>query len=74
MSSTTEVRIEIEDLVDGVDFDEVLTRARFEELCNDLFKKTLGPVQQALDDSDLKKADINEIVLVGGSTRIPKIR
>lgn len=51
LSSTTEVRLEIEDLVDGVDFDEVLTRARFEELCNDLFKKTLGPVQTALDDS-----------------------
>lgn len=74
LSSTTEVRIEIEDLVEGIDFDEVLTRARFEELNNDLFKKTLGPVQTALDDSQLKKGDINEIVLVGGSTRIPKVR
>lgn len=44
LSSTTEVKIEIEDLVEGVDFEEVLTRARFEELCSDLFKKTLGPV------------------------------
>jgi len=74
LSSTTEIRIEIEDLVEGIDIDEVLTRARFEELCSDLFKKTLGPVQTALDDSQLKKGDINEIVLVGGSTRIPKVR
>lgn len=51
LSSTTEVRLEIEDIVEGVDFDEVLTRARFEELNTDLFKKTLGPVQVALDDS-----------------------
>ena len=74
MSSTHEVRIEIEDILDGVDFDEVLTRARFEELNADLFKKTLGPVQTALEDSTLKKNEIDDIVLVGGSTRIPKVR
>merc|ERR1712139_240052 len=53
---------------------ETLTRARFEELCADLFKKTLGPVQKALDDSGLKKNQIDELLLVGGSTRIPKVQ
>jgi len=54
--------------------DEELTRARFEELNADLFKKTLGPVNTALEDSGLKKTEIDEIVLVGGSTRIPKVK
>jgi heat shock protein 5 len=74
LSSTHEAKIEIESLYEGLDFSEVLTRARFEELNSDLFKNTLGPVQTALDDSGLKKNQIDEIVLVGGSTRIPKIR
>jgi len=74
LSSTHEVKIEIESLYEGIDFSEVLTRARFEELNADLFKKTMGPVQQALDDSGFKKNQIDEIVLVGGSTRIPKVR
>lgn len=74
LSTTHEVRIEIENLSDGEDFSEVLTRARFEELNNDLFKKTMKPVQMALDDAGYKKSDIDEIVLVGGSTRIPKIQ
>merc|ERR1712006_32207 len=65
-------RVEIEALYDGVDFSETLTRARFEEINNDLFKNTLGPVKQVLDDSGMKKTEIDEIVLVGGSTRIPK--
>merc|ERR1711975_102035 len=56
------------------DFVETLTRARFEELNNDLFRKTLRPVQQVLKDADLEKHEIDEIVLVGGSTRIPKIQ
>merc|ERR1712099_190047 len=51
-----------------------LTRARFEELCIDLFKKTLTPVQKVMDDSELKKSEIDEVVLVGGSTRIPKVQ
>merc|ERR1712164_193444 len=55
-------------------FSETLTRARFEEINNDLFKNTLGPVKQVLEDSGLKKNQIDEIVLVGGSTRIPKIQ
>ena len=60
--------------MEGVDFSETITRARFEELCNDLFKKTLQPVQQVLDDAGMKKTDIDEVVLVGGSTRIPKVQ
>merc|ERR1711988_1153619 len=67
-------RLEIEALYDGVDFSETLTRARFEELNNDLFKNTLGPVKQVMEDSGLKKTQIHEIVLVGGSTRIPKVQ
>merc|ERR1712178_332440 len=59
-------------LFDGVDFSETLTRARFEEINNDLFKNTLGPVKQVLDDAGMKKSEIDEVVLVGGSTRIPK--
>jgi heat shock protein 5 len=74
LSSTHEAKLEIEDLVEGLHFEESLTRARFEELNNDLFKKTIGPVQTALEDSGLKKNQVDEIVLVGGSTRIPKIR
>jgi heat shock protein 5 len=60
--------------MDGVDFEETLTRAKFEELCNDLFKNTLKPVDIVLEDSGLKKTEVDEIVLVGGSTRIPKIQ
>lgn len=74
LSSQHQVRVEIESLFDGTDFSEPLTRARFEELNADLFKKTLGPVKRALEDANMKKEDIDEIVLVGGSTRIPKVQ
>jgi len=74
LSSTHQARVEIEALYDGVDMSETLTRAKFEEINNDLFKNTLGPVKQVLDDSGLKKTQIDEIVLVGGSTRIPKVQ
>ena len=74
LSSVIQTKIEIENLVEGVDFSETLTRARFEELCSDLFKKTLIPVEKALKDAGKKKNEIDEIVLVGGSTRIPKIQ
>ena len=74
LSSQHQVRVEIESLFDGMDLSEPLTRARFEELNNDLFKKTLGPVGKALEDSHKKKSEIDEIVLVGGSTRIPKVQ
>ncbi|CAI0399611.1 unnamed protein product [Linum tenue] len=74
LSSQHQVRVEIESLFDGVDFSEPLTRARFEEMNMDLFKKTLRPVKKAMEDARLKKSEIDEIVLVGGSTRIPKVR
>eukprot|EP00826_Nyctotherus_ovalis_P049210 TRINITY_DN590_c0_g1_i2.p1 TRINITY_DN590_c0_g1~~TRINITY_DN590_c0_g1_i2.p1 ORF type:complete len:662 (-),score=218.70 TRINITY_DN590_c0_g1_i2:803-2788(-) len=74
LSTVPDVTIKIEDFWEGKDFEEKLTRAKFEELCIDLFKKTLGPVQKVLDDSGFKKSDVNEIVLVGGSTRIPKVQ
>merc|ERR1712054_199463 len=74
LSSATQARVEIEALYDGVDFTETLTRARFEELNMDLFKKTLGPVNKVMEDSSFKKGEIDEIVLVGGSTRIPKVQ
>jgi heat shock protein 5 len=74
LSSTHEAKIDIENFFDGQDLNETLTRAKFEELNSDLFKKTLKPVQIALDDAGVKKTDIDEIVLVGGSTRIPKIQ
>merc|ERR1712195_415055 len=74
LSSTHQARVEIEALFDGEDFSETLTRARFEEINNDLFKNTLGPVKQVMEDSGLKKTQIDEIVLVGGSTRIPKVQ
>jgi heat shock protein 5 len=61
-------------LLNGEDFSETLTRARFEKLNEDLFKKTLGPVEKVLKDAGLKKSQVDEIVLVGGSTRIPKVQ
>jgi heat shock protein 5 len=74
LSSQHQARLEIEGLMDGQDFSETLTRARFEELNLDLFKKTLGPVQKVMEDSDMSKGEVDEIVLVGGSTRIPKVQ
>jgi len=74
LSSTHQARVEVEAIFDGLDLSETLTRARFEEINADLFKNTLGPVKQVLDDSGLKKNQIDEIVLVGGSTRIPKVQ
>ena len=74
LSTAHQVKVEIESLFEGEDFAETLTRARFEELNNDLFRKTLVPLAQVLKDASLKKTDIHEIVLVGGSTRIPKVQ
>ncbi|CAH2038509.1 unnamed protein product [Thlaspi arvense] len=74
LSNQHQVRVEIESLFDGVDFSEPLTKARFEELNMDLFKRTMEPVKKALKDAGLKKSEIGEIVLVGGSTRIPKVQ
>ncbi len=74
LSSNTQASIEIDSLFDGIDFISSITRARFEELCMDLFRKTMEPVEKVLKDAKMSKNDINEIVLVGGSTRIPKIQ
>jgi len=74
LSNQHQVRVEVEALFDGVDLSEPLTRARFEELCADLFKKTLGPVKKAMEDANMGKTDIDEVILVGGSTRIPKVQ
>jgi heat shock protein 5 len=74
LSNQHQVRVEIESLVNGVDLSESLTRARFEELNADLFRKTMAPVKKAMADARLSKGDIDEIVLVGGSTRIPKVQ
>ncbi|PKY21246.1 heat shock protein 70 [Rhizophagus irregularis] len=74
LSSQMSTRIEIESFHDGKDFSETLTRAKFEELNNDLFRKTLKPVEQVLKDANIDKKDVHDIVLVGGSTRIPKVQ
>uniref|UniRef100_F6TJ80 Heat shock 70 kDa protein n=2 Tax=Xenopus tropicalis TaxID=8364 RepID=F6TJ80_XENTR len=74
LSSSTQASIEIDSLYEGIDFYTSLTRARFEELNADLFRGTLEPVEKALRDAKMDKAQIHDIVLVGGSTRIPKIQ
>merc|ERR1712048_339989 len=74
LSSGHQAKIEIESFFDGEDFSETLTRAKFEELNMDLFRSCLEPVKKVMDDGDLSKDEIDEIVLVGGSTRIPKIQ
>jgi heat shock protein 5 len=74
LSSQMSTRIEIEAFHNGEDFSETLTRAKFEEINMDLFKKTLKPVEQVLKDAKVKKSEVDDIVLVGGSTRIPKVQ
>jgi heat shock protein 5 len=74
LSSQQSTRLEIESFEDGNDFSETLTRAKFEEINIDLFRKTMKPVEQVLKDANVKKEDVDEIVLVGGSTRIPKVQ
>jgi len=74
LSSSTTAQLEIDSLFDGIDFTTSLTRARFEELCSSHFRRTIDPVEKVLKDSGMSKSSINEIVLVGGSTRIPKIQ
>ncbi|XP_049823568.1 heat shock protein 68-like isoform X1 [Aethina tumida] len=74
LSSSTEANIEIDALFEGIDFYTKVSRARFEELCSDLFRGTLQPVEKALTDAKMDKGAIHDVVLVGGSTRIPKIQ
>jgi L1 cell adhesion molecule like protein len=74
LSSSTVANIEIDSLHEGVDFNSSITRAKFENLCDELFRKIMSPIEQVLRDSKLSKSQIHEIVLVGGSTRIPKVQ
>jgi heat shock protein 5 len=74
LSSAPQASMEIDELVEGLDFKENITRAKFEELNMDLFKKTMEPVEKVMGDGGMKKNEIHEVVLVGGSTRIPKIQ
>jgi len=74
LSSSATASVELDSLFDGVDFNSTITRARFEELCMDIFRKTIEPVEKVLRDAKMDKGSIHEVVLVGGSTRIPKIQ
>merc|ERR1712226_232774 len=74
LSSSTQAHIEIDSLFDGVDYNSTITRARFEDLCMDYFKKCMEPCEKVLRDSKFSKSQVDEVVLVGGSTRIPKIQ
>lgn len=74
LSSSAQTSIEIDSLFEGIDFYTSITRARFEELCQDLFRQTMEPVERVLRDAKIDKSSVHEIVLVGGSTRIPKIQ
>ena len=74
LSCSTQASIEIDSLADGIDFYSKITRAKFEELCNDLFRPCLEPAEKALNDANLDKNQIQEVVLVGGSTRIPRVQ
>merc|ERR1712070_759144 len=74
LSSSTQAHIEIDSLFDGVDYNSTITRARFEDLCMDYFKKCMEPCEKVLRDSKISKNEVHEVVLVGGSTRIPKVQ
>jgi len=74
LSASPRATIEIDSLFEGVDFNSSITRARFEDLCGDYFRNCIGPVEQVLRDSKIAKSDVHEVVLVGGSTRIPKVQ
>jgi L1 cell adhesion molecule like protein len=74
LSSSSSALLEIDALFEGLDLRETITRARFEDLCSDYFKTVLGPVEQVLTDAGMSKSQIDEVVLVGGSTRIPKVQ
>ena len=74
LSSSLQATVEIDELDEGFDFKDTISRAKFEELNMDLFKKTMQPVEKVMEDSGFKKSEIAEVVLVGGSTRIPKVQ
>ena len=74
LSTSANANIEADSLANGIDFNTTLSRAKFESLCSDIFQKAMAPVEQVLQDAKMSKSDVHEIVLVGGSTRIPKVR
>ncbi|XP_024980619.1 heat shock 70 kDa protein [Cynara cardunculus var. scolymus] len=74
LSSSSQTTIEVDSLFEGIDFYATITRARFEELCMDMFRKCMDPVEKCLNDAKIDKASVHEVVLVGGSTRIPKVQ
>ena len=74
LSTSTNATIEVDGFVNGLDLNITLTRAKFESLCDAIFRRTIAPLEQVLSDAKMSKADVHEVVMVGGSTRIPKIR
>lgn len=74
LSASNTAAIEVEALYEGIDFFTTLTRAKFEDLCMDIFRKTIDPVDRVLKDAKMSKSEIDEVVLVGGSTRIPRVQ
>jgi heat shock protein 1/8 len=74
LSASMSTTIDVDSIHNGIDFSITINRAKFEELCNDQFKATMDPVAKVLKDSNTAKGDVNELVLVGGSTRIPKVQ
>ena len=74
LSTATTASVELDSLYEGIDFTTTITRARFEELCSDILRRTMAPVEQVLRDAKMSKSEIHDIVLVGGSTRIPKVQ
>lgn len=74
LSTSAQGTIEIDSFFEGMDFNSSITRARFEEICSDIFKRTMDPVEKVMRDSKLSKGEVDEVILVGGSTRIPKIQ
>jgi L1 cell adhesion molecule like protein len=74
LSSSSQAAIEVDSLAEGQDFNATLTRAKFESLCDSLFRKCMGPVEQVLRDAKMSKDQVNDIVLVGGSSRIPRVQ
>ena len=74
LSSSTSANVEIDSLYEGIDYSANITRAKFESICSHIFTKCLEPVEKVLRDSGLSKSQIHEVVMVGGSTRIPKVQ
>lgn len=74
LSSAAQASVEVDSLFEGIDFYSSITRARFEELCNDLFREAIEPIDRVLSDAKMSKSDVHDIVLVGGSTRIPRVQ